>query len=259
MMNQHMEFILNSTPAEKIPKATKDAMEFEKAARELLAEYEAPSSVDLTQATKPADLRRVIQAATDAAATREISAGFARELVKIATDRTESTWGTDAARLMPYFGELFDAAAARLYAFAKKHPDMHEKLKQHWTPEGQELNEIVSELDRLSRIRDAYALYHGSLSAFPVSKEYEKSSRTAIFPNASAEQDFRFRYRQREQNYWLTLAEYPDTQIKWQTRQQQLEQKEAAHNLRAQEAMAQQNSLIANRDTAGHVTSYTAA
>lgn len=238
-MDINLETIIRSVPEKLIPAEVKKATAFNDAAHAELETATTAPPVDLNSAVTPDDIPKVIKAALDRDRDSDRHIELARELKKLAGARLESAWMQGAQDLEPYFGKEFNAYAAKLYeaiATAPKDPEL--VLTEHWTPEGARLQEIVSTLDILSHVRHAYAnMANVRQMQLPISREHEKSSRTAIFDNAATEQTFRTRVLQRQANYWLTLAQFPGAKIAWQTLAQQMEQPEAARVLAAQAAM----------------------
>lgn len=249
-MNTHLAHILENVPAAKIPKEVKAAIDFESAAAGLVRNLEAQQEPNLEDAKTPDDLNRVHSAAVLFQTSREVSRVTASALLRIAQDRLERAWAVAVSGLTPYFAEKFDKAAASLYATLKTIDDPHALLAEHWKPESEALREILEELQHLGSIRDSYAHMAGPSPERLCSIEYEKSSRTATFETSNLEQHFRFLVRQRDQNYWLTLAQLDGARIVWQTPEQQAEQPEPAAILRHRNQM---QSLVPGHDQYGNV------
>jgi hypothetical protein len=242
----HVESIVAAIPEADYPPVLRDALAFKAATAALVAAAAAEKPVDLTTATTPRNVAKVLDAAVAFDVGHDLRVQHANTLARIAVERLEAAQQVAASAAEARFVIEFDAAANRLYELVAKlggvDPEVADSggwpFNPHWT----DLRAVLADLERLGNLRDDYVYRSGGgqLAFTPCSIPYERHSRTAYLADAAASNYLEQHTRgpgPHSPRYWLVAAAAPGVKICWQNATQQNAQPAPAQITRRDDAL----------------------
>jgi len=224
----HIENIIANIPEADYPQVLTDALAFKAATAVLVTATADEKPVDLTTATTPRNVARVLDAAVAFDLGHDLRIQHANTLARLAVERLEAAQQTAASGAEARFVIEFDAAAGRLYEVLAKlggvDPEVADSPGWMWDPRWTDLRAVLADLERLGKLRDDFTFRSGNaqITFTPVSSVYERHSRTAILADSNAaayieRRTASFGGRGAGARYWLTCVAAPGVRLCWQT------------------------------------------
>ena len=229
----HIENIIANIPEADYPQVLTDALAFKAATAVLVTATADEKPVDLTTATTPRNVARVLDAAVAFDLGHDLRIQHANTLARLAVERLEAAQQTAASGAEARFVIEFDAAAGRLYEVLAKlggvDPEVADSPGWMWDPRWTDLRAVLADLERLGKLRDDFTFRSGNaqITFTPVSSVYERHSRTAVLADANAAGYIEQRTAasgRHDARYWLVAANAPGVRVCWQTGAQQAAQ-----------------------------------